>query len=97
MSTLAAFVGGIVVGVAGLIFLGGKDQPGPSAQAAEQKVPLPAERVDLLQIGRYQSFKFDAPNSYAALIDTATGKVWALQGFSTDPKWRWVYLTDGPK
>jgi hypothetical protein len=98
MCVFAAFVGGMVVGVAGLIFLGGgKDQVVPAVQAAEQKAPLPIERVDFGQIGRYQSFKFDAPNSYAALIDTVTGKVWALQGFATEPKWRWIFLTDGPK
>jgi hypothetical protein len=98
MSTLAGFLGGIVVAVAGLFFLGGwKDQVAPSVQAAEQKLPLPGEQRDFNQIGRYQSFKIDTPNSYAALIDTATGKVWALQGFSTEPKWRWVFLTDGPK
>jgi hypothetical protein len=98
---IAVFLTGVLMGVAGIVFLGGgRDQTtAPVAQAADQKVTSQTDQKQASQIGRYQAFifKMEVPNSYAGLIDTATGKVWALQQFSDKPKWRWVPLAEGPK
>jgi hypothetical protein len=91
----------MVMGVAAVVFLGGGlEQPSALGRpASDPQVTHQAEQKDVSQIGRYQAFTFkmEVPNSYAGLIDTATGKVWALQQFSENPKWRWVPLGEGPK
>jgi hypothetical protein len=90
IGTIATFCNGLVVGVAGIVFLGGgRDQTtAPAARAADQP--------GTAQIGRYQVFKVDIQNDKAGLLDTATGKVWSLRA-AGNSKWTWFLLTDGPK
>jgi hypothetical protein len=99
--TIAVFLSGVVVGVAGIVFLGGgrHQTTAPAARAADQKETAQADQKEASQIGRYQAFTFkmEVPNSYAGLIDTSTGKVWSLQAFADAPKYRWVAMADGPK
>jgi hypothetical protein len=98
---ITVFFSGVVMGVAGILFLGGgTDQTlAPAARAAHQKETVQVDQKEASQIGRYQAFTFkmEVPNSYAGLLDTATGKVWALYQFAGEPKWKWVPLAEGPK
>ena len=98
MRTIVVFLSGVAVGVAGIVFLGsGGAQTTAAAQAADQKATAQVDQKEAPQVGSYQAFKLDVPNSFAALLDTATGRLWALQEFSDNPKWRWLPLADGPK
>jgi hypothetical protein len=99
LRTVAIFLSGVVMGAAAILFLGGgRDGPTvPAAQAAEPFATAQGGPKDAPQIGRYQACKLEIPNNYGGLLDTATGKVWSLQSFSDQPKWRWVALAENPK
>jgi hypothetical protein len=97
MRTIAVFLSGMVMGVAAVLLLGREQPRALAGPAAGRPVPRQAEQKEVSQIGRYQAFKLDVPNWYGGLLDTATGKVWALQAFADAPKYRWVALADGPK
>jgi hypothetical protein len=96
MRLIGAFLSGMVVTVAAIVFLGGRDQiTTPAAQAAEQNG---AAQVDqgVPQAGRYQAFKLDSPLAQAGLIDTTTGNLWMLEATGKN-SWKWVHMIDGPK
>jgi hypothetical protein len=99
--TIAVFLSGVVMGVAGIVFLGsGREQVTARAgQAAERQATPPADQKEVPPIGRYQAFRLEKDaNTYAGLLDTATGQVWALHGVATTPvSWRWDRLAEGPK
>jgi hypothetical protein len=91
----AAFLGGVLVGVVGLILVAGTD---PAAEAAD---PPAGVQKEAAPVGRYQVFKIDDPSIYCGMVDTTTGKLWKLQGFANpQPRgptvWKWVPLADGP-
>ncbi|HJZ58141.1 MAG TPA: hypothetical protein VKE74_24580 [Gemmataceae bacterium] len=93
---LAAFLGGVLVGAAGLALLAGR---GPAAEAADQQGQ--AQPREAPQVGRYQPYKLDDPNTFGGLLDTTTGKLWRLQSIpNPQPKgptvWKWVPFADAP-
>jgi hypothetical protein len=96
MRLIGAFLSGVILAIAAMVFLGGRDQiTTPAAQASEQNG---AAQVDqkVPQLGRYQAFKLDNPLAQAGLIDTTTGKLWMLEATGKN-SWKWVLLIDGPK
>jgi hypothetical protein len=93
---IAIFLVGLTVGIAAVLYLGG-GQEAPKAQAGKVAGIAVARELEPTQIGRYQAFKLDVPNAHAGLLDTTTGKLWALQAFADEPKYRWVVLANGPK
>jgi hypothetical protein len=100
MRFIVTFLSGVVVGVAGIFFLGGRDQiTTVAAQASEQKSATQTDQKEVAQVSRYQAFnKLDIPNtSYpVGLLDTATGKAWRLQAMGNDT-YKWMPLAEAPK
>ncbi|WP_088259749.1 hypothetical protein [Fimbriiglobus ruber] len=96
MRLIGAFLGGVIVAVAAMVLLGGRDQITTAvAQAAEQNGAAPVDQK-VPQVGRYQAFKLEVPIAQAGLIDTSTGKLWMLQATGKN-QWKWVSLIEGPK
>lgn len=104
MCAAAAFLCGVVVGVAGIVCLGGGRGPaaGAAARASAEPASAPVDPKEAARIGRYQAFKLDQPstNTLAGLIDTATGKVWALRPWAKNDGssgFDWYPVAEGPK